>query len=260
MSDRVNIVDDDEIDLLALFKTLLKHAFAIILTAAIFGFAAFGFTKFLISPTYEATVSFYVNNSSFAIGATSFSISSSELSASNSLVDTYIFILNSRTTLEEIIADTGVDYKYDELAEMITSQPVNGTAGFNITVTSTKPMETELIANSIAKILPERIVEIVDGSSVRIVDYAIIPSHRAGPSYTKNTAIGLLAGGFLACAIVVVSSIVEDKKNAVIQNADELKSLFSNIPVIGIIPDLNYEPKKGNYYSSYYGAGRRGAK
>lgn len=260
MSDRVNIVDDDEIDLLALFKTLLQHAFAIILTAAIFGFAAFGFTKFLVSPTYEATASFYVNNSSFAIGATSFSISSSELSASNSLVDTYIFILNSRTTLEEIIADTGVSYKYDELAKMINTTQVKGTAGFNVTVTSTKPMETELIANSIAKILPERIVEIVDGSSVRIVDYAIIPSHCAGPSYTKNTAMGLLAGGFLACAIVVGKSLIEDKKNAVIKDAEELKGLFKDIPVIGIIPDLNYEPKKGYYYSSYYGAGKKEAK
>lgn len=260
MSDKVNIVEDDVIDLVALFKTLLNNAFAIILSAALVGFAAFGVTKFFISPTYEATVSFYVNNSSFAIGATSFSISSSELSASNSLVDTYIFILNSRTTLEEIISDTGVSYTYGDLEKMITAQPVKGTAGFNITVTSTKPMETELIANSIARILPERIVEIVDGSSVRIVDYAIIPSHRAGPSYTKNTVIGLLAGGILACAIVAAKSLLEDNRKAVVQDAEELKRLFKDIPVIGILPDLNYEAKKGYYYSSYYGAGRKEAK
>lgn len=248
--------DEIEIDLLQLFGALWKRALAIILVAVIAGAATFAATLFLISPKYEAKTSIYVNNSSFSFGSTSFSISSSELSASNSLVSTYIFILESRTTLEDVIAQAGLEYNYEELSEMITTEAVAGTAAFTVTVESESPVEAELIANTIAQILPDRIAEIVDGSSVRIVDYAIIPAHRSSPSFVKNTAIGILLGGFLAAAVVAVKFIIEQQRDEVIHSADELREIYPDITVMALIPDMRLSEKKGYYYSSYYGKGR----
>lgn len=242
-----------EIDLLVLFKVLWSKALVLVLTALIAGAATFAVTAFLIKPKYEATASMYVNNSSFSFGSTSFSISSSELSASNSLVSTYIFILESRTTLEDVISTAGLSYDYEELSEMITAEAVTGTAAFNVTVESESPVEAELIANTIAKLLPDRIAEIVDGSSVRIVDYAIVPAHRSSPSFIKNTALGVLAGLFLSAAIVTVQYVINEQTNDVVSSADDLKALYPNIPVLALIPDMRLSEKKGYYYSSYYG-------
>lgn len=245
--------DEIEIDLLALFKVLWSKALVLVLTALIAGAATFAVTAFLIKPKYEATAAMYVNNSSFSFGSTSFSISSSELSASNSLVATYIFILESRTTLEDVIAAANLPYDYEELSDMITTEAVTGTAAFNVTVESESPVEAELIANTIAKLLPDRIAEIVDGSSVRIVDYAIVPAHRASPSFVKNTALGVLLGLFLSAAVVTVKYIVNEQTNDVITSADDLKALYPDIPVLALIPDMRLSNKKGYYYSSYYG-------
>lgn len=245
--------DEIEIDLLALFKVLWSKALVLVLTALIAGAATFAVTAFLIKPKYEATAAMYVNNSSFSFGSTSFSISSSELTASNSLVATYIFILESRTTLEDVIAAANLPYGYEELSDMITTEAVTGTAAFNVTVESESPVEAELIANTIAKLLPDRIAEIVDGSSVRIVDYAIVPAHRASPSFVKNTALGVLLGLFLSAAVVTVKYIVNEQTNDVITSADDLKALYPDIPVLALIPDMRLSNKKGYYYSSYYG-------
>lgn len=245
--------DEIEIDLLALFKVLWSKALVLVLTALIAGAATFAVTAFLIKPKYEATAAMYVNNSSFSFGSTSFSISSSELTASNSLVATYIFILESRTTLEDVIAAANLPYDYEELSDMITTEAVTGTAAFNVTVESESPVEAELIANTIAKLLPDRIAEIVDGSSVRIVDYAIVPAHRASPSFVKNTALGVLLGLFLSAAVVTVKYIVNEQTNDVITSADDLKALYPDIPVLALIPDMRLSNKKGYYYSSYYG-------
>lgn len=245
--------DEIEIDLLALFKVLWSKALVLVLTALIAGAATFAVTAFLIKPKYEATAAMYVNNSSFSFGSTSFSISSSELTASNSLVATYIFILKSRTTLEDVIAAANLPYDYEELSDMITTEAVTGTAAFNVTVESESPVEAELIANTIAKLLPDRIAEIVDGSSVRIVDYAIVPAHRASPSFVKNTALGVLLGLFLSAAVVTVKYIVNEQTNDVITSADDLKALYPDIPVLALIPDMRLSNKKGYYYSSYYG-------
>lgn len=252
--------DEMEIDLLELAKALWHKALVIILAATIFGAATFAGTFFFISPKYEATASFYVNNSSFSFGSTSFSISSSELTAANSLVSTYLFILNSRTTMEDVISDAGLVYDYEELSEMITASEVTGTSAFTVTVTSESPTEAELIANTIARLLPDRIAEIVDGSSVRIVDYAIIPAHRASPSYFKNTAIGILVGGFLAAAIVAGQFIIKTQNDEVIHSSDELRELYPDIPVLALIPDMRLSEKKGYYYSAYYGDSGKGRK
>ena len=254
----MNYMEEDTIDLLELAKALWKNILAIALVAVIFGSAAFGCTAFLIEPKYQATASLYVNNSSFSLGNTSFSISNAELSASNSLVSVYIYILNSRTTMEDVIKEADLTYTPEELSEMVSAKGINSTGAFEVTVTSTSPSEAELIANTIAKLLPDRIAEIVDGSSVRIVDYAIIPSHRSGPSMVKNTAIGILAGGFLAGAVVTLRFLTDDKSKLMIKSADELREMYPDIPVLSMIPDMRVSEKNG-YYSSYYGqTGKKG--
>lgn len=248
----MNNMEEDTIDLLELAKAIWKNILAIALVAVLVGSAAFGVTAFVIKPKYQATASLYVNNSSFSLGATSFSISTAELSASNSLVSVYIYILNSRTTMEDVIKEANLEYTPEELSKMVSARGVNSTGAFEVTVTSTDPAEAELIANTIAKLLPDRIAEIVDGSSVRIVDYAIIPAHRSSPSMVKNTAMGILAGGFLAAAVVIVRFLLDDKSKMMIQSVDELRALYPDIMVLAMIPDMRVSDKKNGYYSSYY--------
>ena len=249
-----------EIDLLKLFRVLWRRALVIILVALLAASAVFAVTLFFIEPTYQATASFYVNNSSISIGSMNYSISAGELSASTTLVNTYIYILKSRTTLEDVIEKASLPYTYKELDELISTKAVTGTAAFDVTVTTGSPTESELIANTIATVLPERITEIVDGSNVRIVDYAIVPAHRAGPSYSKNLIIGFLAGAVLAAGIITVNYIVDEQNDVVIHSSDELRQLYPDIKVLAMIPDMRLSEKKGYYYSSYYGDKKKGGR
>lgn len=252
--------DEIEIDLLKLFQALWRRALVIILVAVLAASAAFAATLFFITPTYQATASFYVNNSSISIGSMNYSISAGELSASTSLVNTYIYILKSRTTLEDVIEKAQVPYNYTQLGKMIATKTVANTAAFDVTVTSKSPTESEHIANTIATVLPERITEIVDGSNVRIVDYAIVPAHRAGPSYSKNTIIGFLAGAVLAAAFFAVQYVIDEQNDVVIHSSDELKELYPDVKILAMIPDMRLSEKKGYYYSSYYGDKKKEAK
>lgn len=245
--------DEIEIDLLKLIKVLWRRALVIILVALLVASAVFAVTLFFITPTYEATASFYVNNSSISIGSMNYTITGGELSAASTLVNTYIYILKSRTTLEDVIEKGGLPYNYIELGKLISTKTVTGTAAFDITVTTDSPSESERIANLIAEVLPERITEIVDGSNVRIVDYAIIPSHRAGPSYSKNLIIGFLAGAFLAAAVIAIRFLIDEQNDQIIHSTDELRQMYPDIKVLAMIPDMRLSEKKGYYYSSYYG-------
>lgn len=256
----MNDVIEFEIDIIGLFRTIWKNVLLIALVGILFGSAVFGVTAFLVEPEYQATASMYVNNSSFSLGSTSFSVTSGDLSASTSLVSVYLYILESRTTLEEVIQAADLKYTPEELKKMISTSSVSKTGAFEVTVTSTNPAEVELIANSIAQVLPERIAEIVDGTSVRIVDYAIIPSERSGPSILKNTVLGILLGGILSAAWITVKFLMNDTSKVMIRSIDDLRDMYPDIMVMATIPDMRLSEKKNGYYSSYYASEESGKK
>lgn len=234
-----------EIDLLKLVQALWKKAWAIALVTALLGAAACVGTAVFIRPKYRAEALMYVNSSNISVGGTKVSISQSELTAAQTLVDTYIVILNTRTTLEDVISQTGVPYTYEQLKTMITAEAVNGTEIFSIQVLSKSPTEAEKLANAIAQILPEKIASIVEGSSARIVDYAVVPAEKDSPSLAKNTVIGMILGLVVACGVVVVQELLDD----LIHDADYLTQTY-DIPVLAVIPDLLSTKSSNDYYKS----------
>lgn len=239
-----------EIDLLRLAKALWHRAWAIILAMVLFGAAAFSYAYFLITPLYQASAMLYVNNSSISVGSTSVSLS--DLSAAQSLVDTYIVILKTRTTLEDVIEQAELDYSYKELYDMISAGAVNSTEVFQIVVTSPNPWEAEKIANTIAELLPDKISNIVEGSSVRIVDYAVVPPVKSSPSISRYTAMGLLLGLVVSCGIIILRELFDEQireEDFLLQNYD--------LPMLAVVPDLLTSGKSsGKDYYSYGPSGK----
>lgn len=235
-----------EIDLLQMLGAVWRRIWLVILSTVLLGAAAFGGTYFLIAPSYEANALFYVNNSTLSLGSAGMSISTGEISAAKTLVDTYITILGTRGTLNEVIEMSGVRYDVAQLNDMIEAKAVNNTEIFQVKVTSNSPREAELIANTIAEVLPNRIADIVSGSSVRIVDYAVIPSVRSGPSYSRNTAIGALLGILLSVGAIVLMEILDTS----IRSEQNLLQLYSDIPILASIPDMR-QTSTGRYGSEY---------
>jgi capsular polysaccharide biosynthesis protein len=175
------------------------------------------------------------------------SISTADLSAAKSLVSTYSVILKSRTVVNEVIDLSGVNYSYEQMLNMVEAKAVDNTEVFSITVTSSNPMEAEMLANLYAQVLPEKIAEIVNGTDAKIVDYAVIAAKRSSPSYTKNTAVGAMAGLVIAAAIVVIGFLRDD----VIHSEDYLTKTYPNIPLLTVVPDLISTKSNGyGYYSS----------
>ena len=254
-------IKDDEIefDLIEVFRLLGKNILVILLTATITCIMALAASMFLIKPNYKAEASMYVNNSSFTFGQASFSISASELSASNSLAKSYIFILETRETLEEVIKRCDLEYTYEKLLKMITSEEIPGTAIFKVTVKTKNPAESERIANCIVEVLPERIEEIIDGSTVRTVSYAIVPAHRALPFWVWPLA-GFVVGALICSAVIAICGISRSRSTVMIGTSTDLKDRYPDIIVLSTIPDMRLTGTKGYYYSSYYGEAQKGDK
>lgn len=234
-----------EVDMRRVCNTIWQKAWLVALACVVGAAVAFAVTFFFITPQYQSEAMFYVNNSSISVGETSLSISSGDITASKDLVDTYIVILNTRETLNEVIDYADVDINYLDLQKMIEAGSVNDTEVFRIVVTSPDPEEAEAIASAIAYILPKRISSIVEGTSAKIVDSAVVPVVPSSPDYVMNTVVGFLLGFMLVVAVIVLREIFDTS----IRTEEDIVQVCS-FPVLASVPDMASASKGSYYYDS----------
>ena len=241
-----------EIDIKRIWKAIWSRFWIVCLSAILCAIISLTGTVLFITPTYQSSAMFYVNNNSLSVGDASFSLTSSDITAAKSLVDTYIVILKSRACLNEVIDYTDSDLSYSELRSMISAAAVNSTEIFEIEVTSPDPEEAEVLANAIAYILPKRISSIVEGTSANIVDYAVKASSPSSPSYSKNTMLGIVVGLFFSVAIISIREIFD----ITIRNEEDVERCCQH-PILASVPDMNIESSKSGYYYGYGSSGKK---
>lgn len=252
--------DEVEIDLKRLLDALLDKAWLIAIVSLLMAVITFAGTLLFITPQYRSAAMFYVNNTDLSVGNTKLSLAASDISASRGLVDTYIVILNTRETLLDVIDYAGVDITYEVLKGMVNAEAVDETEVFRVTVTSPDPVQAEQIANAIAYILPKRIATIIEGTSAKVVDAAVVASRPSSPSYTKNTMLGFAVGFVLAAAFVILRELMD-----ITIRTEEDVARSCKHPVLAAVPDMEISTKGGYYYGygskaksqSKSGTGRR---
>lgn len=256
-----NKQEEQEIDLLKLLKVLWSRIWIIGAAALVGGVAFFLFTFFFITPKYQSSALLYVNNNSLNIGSTKLNISSGDITASSSLIDTYAVILKSRTTLEQAIREGALPYNYEQLVQKVSGGAEGKTPVFKITVTDSNPEMAAHICNTIVEIMVDErsgIAAIVEGSSVSVIDYAVVATKKSSPSLKKNAAIGMLLGFVVACGVIILISLMD----TTIREEDYLIETYKDIPVLANIPNL-FADTSGGYYgygSSYAQASEKAKK
>ena len=245
--------DEIEIDLKRLFSALLKKAWLIAIVSVVSAVVVFLGTLFFVEPKYQSSAMFYVNNSSFSLGEASLSISSADITASKSLVNSYIVILNTRESLMDVIDYAGVKRTYAQVKNMISASAVSSTEIFRVTVTSTDPVEAEKIADAIAYVLPKRISNIIEGTSAKVVDAAVLPSRASSPNYTRNAMLGFMMGLMLSAFWVVIRELVD-----ITIRTEEDIAQRCKYPVLASVPDMELHSKDSPYYG--YGKPKKSQK
>ncbi len=236
--------NEEVIDLGLIFSLLWKHVALILTCGIICASALFLYARMFITPKYQANALLFVNNSSLSIG--SLDLGTTNLNNAASYVNTYVEILKSRSNMELVIEQSGVPYTYEQLRNMVSSTPVNTTGLFQVSVTSPNPEEARTLVNLIATILPDKVGEIINNTSIKVVDYAVTPHSRVSPSYIKYTGIGLLLGMVLCSGVILLIAYFDDE----IHNEDYLLTTYQH-PILASIPDLN--SKSAGKYGYYYG-------
>lgn len=242
--------EETTIDLLAVFKTLWRKAWLIVLCGVLGAIIAFGITKFAVKPTYRTRITVYVNNRVDEGKA----LSQSDLNAAAKLVDTYSAIIRSDTVMREVSEKTGIALESESIRSKVSAKAVNNTEVFDVYVTDTDPVRAANIANGIADVFPAIVSDIVSGSSAKIIDRAMVPTARYSPSYKRSIMLGTFAGLLAMSAFVLIRAFMDDS----ITSPADLENL--GYPLLAIIPDLKESTAGSGGYGYAYASSRGAAK
>lgn len=219
-----------EIDLRELVGALIKKAWLIILCAALLGTAMLAYTANFVTPTYQATATFYVNNNTSTDGDR---VDSTDLAVALRLVNSYVDIVKRDVVLSEVVEKLQMNITPAVLRGMVSAQVVGETEIFTVTVTSADPQMSATIANTIAEVAPGIISEIISGSRATVIDYARVPTGRSSPSYTTSAILGAVVGALLAVVFIFIQNRMD-----VHVKTEEMLAQICGAPVLGVIPDF----------------------
>ena len=224
--------EETEIDLIDLAWTLLDKLHYIVLCFLLGAVLMNAYSYFLVRPTYQSTAKMYV------VSASKNSVVDLDaLNIGTSLTSDYEQLMLSYPVLEQVINKLNLDMTSEELAKMITLENPQDTRILNINVISTDPKKARDIANTLMDISVEYLPKTMSTNAPNVAQKAKIADRKAGPSYTKYTMIGALAGAFLYCMYIVVKYLMDDT----IHTAEDMEKYFDIVP-LAVIPDMDGLP------------------
>ena len=223
-----------EIDLREVFFLLLSKIGVIILSSVILAIGALIISNYFITPTYQSRLSLYVFNEETQKKETS----SNDLMMAQRLVNSYIVVLQSDKFLNRVIDDVYLDMIPEELRKRLEFSAVKDTELFEIVVSAPTPNIAFKIANSIAKLAPSGVEQIVKTGRTEIVDTPVVASKQSSPNVLINTIIGALIGFIGSCVVIVIL----DMFNTKIKSKEDITDRYA-VPILGSIP-LHSEVKK----------------
>lgn len=218
--------DEIQINLFEILMQLWRSIVIIILTAAFFGLAAGLYTHYMITPMYSSTSCIFVSTSESTI-------SYNDLMIGSSLKNDYMQLVRSRTVVENVIKNLGLEKELSigGLSSSISVTNPTDTRILNITVRYKDPRMAKEIVDELTKVSIKRISEIMDTKEPSVFEWGNISSAPVSPNRTKNIAVAALFGVLLSSIIVIVIYLMDDT----IRSAEDIEK-YLNLNTLASIP------------------------
>lgn len=218
----------EEIDLLELFRAVLKYIKLIIALCVVFGLGGFLVTKFLITPTYTASTSIYLTPQISESG----SLDYNSQMANSKLVTNAVNLLTQNNIMSEVAKDVGME-NAESVKKCITVTNEANTEIITITATTTDPKLSKNIANGTVSTFTKTMQKNLNVRNIEVVDKAKLSYVPSGPNIKKNTLLATTVGFVLGCGYAVLRFLFDNR----LRTKEEAEK-YLGIPVFCEIPEL----------------------
>ncbi|SOC37693.1 YveK family protein [Salinicoccus kekensis] len=228
----------DSVNLEIVLKIIRKNAVSIILFTVITGLLMALVTFFLLTPKYESETQILVSQPE-----SSGIVDNQNIETSLQLVTTYRDIILNPLVLGEVRDNLDLEQTTGELSEQITVSNEDQSQIITVTVVGDSIDEAAGIADEIASVFQERVIEIMNVDNVSVLASAFMDADttQVSPQPVINIAVGLVVGLMLGLALAFTRAFFDKS----VRNEEDVDKHLS-IPVIGSIDKFEKQVGAGD--------------
>ena len=229
----------EELDLKELFFMFWNKKLEIILITLMFVAVGIGYSYFFVKPEYTSTTSLVLAQSSSSGQTGDGAISATDLTMNSKLVSTYSELIKRKAILGQVCENLNIpDSNIQELRGKIKVNSAKNTEIIEISVTNKDPNKAAAIANEIAKVFGEKIVEIYNISNVYLSDRAEANAVPSNINHMKDVVIFAFIGLVIAAVYVLIANMLDNT----IKTEQDVEAT-TELLVLSSIPNYDVEIK-----------------
>lgn len=229
----------EELDLKELFFMFWNKKLEIILITLMFVAVGIGYSYFFVKPEYTSTTSLVLAQSSSSGQTGDGAISATDLTMNSKLVSTYSELIKRKAILGQVCENLNIpESNIQELRGKIKVNSAKNTEIIEISVTNKDPNKAAAIANEIAKVFGEKIVEIYNISNVYLLDRAEANAVPSNINHMKDVVIFAFIGLVIAAFYVLIANMLDNT----IKTEQDVEAT-TELLVLSSIPNYDVEIK-----------------
>lgn len=232
---------EEEIDFKEIFNIFWRRKFAIIITTLIFISIGIYYSFNYTVPSYKSSTTLLLaqNNSSETQKVTN-EITQTDITLNQKLVSTYSVLVKSKTVLDQVLENLNMDKSLEEsLKENIEVKAVEDTQVIEITYVNENSNVAYRVANELANVFCEKIVEIYNINNVYIVDKAEIAEEPYNINHIKDILIFAIIGMGLSCMVIFIMSLFD----TTVKTQEDIEK-NTGLIVLAQVPEIKAGGKK----------------
>lgn len=223
---------EETISLKEIFEVIKKRFWLI--TSFVLGAALIAavVSYFVLTPTYESTSQFIVNQGKEDPTA---QYSVNDIRMNVEMINTYNVIITSNAILEEVVEELSLPYSASQLETKIQVSSAQNSQIVNVTVTDPDPALATQIANTTVSIFQEQVPDLMNVDNVKILSEAQLSANPSpvAPKPKLNIAIAIVLGGMIGVGLAFLLEYLD----TTITTEDDIDKHLG-LPVLGTISHI----------------------
>ena len=231
----------EELDLKELFEIFWNKRAQIILIVLIFIIIGGMYSYLLITPKYTSYTTMVLTQNDVTDNSKDSAITQTDLTINSKLVSTYSVLIKSKSVLNEVINNLKInDLNYNDLKKAVSVKNESDTEVIRIDVTDENPNVAARIANEVARVFGNKIIEIYNISNAYIVDRAEATTIPSNINHIKD----LVIFGFIGIVVSVIYVLIFNMLDNTIKTEEDVEKA-TGLLVLASISDYEEERKRG---------------
>ncbi|MCP3028085.1 YveK family protein [Halobacillus sp. A5] len=227
---------EETISLKEIFEVLKKRLWMILAVTAGAAIISAIVTFFILTPTYDASSEFIVNQSEGMEENTPYD--TNDIQTNVDLISTYNVIIKSPAILDQVIDTMDLQMSAEELSNKIEVSSAEESQVVTVTVTDESQAMAVELANGTVETFQEEIPSLMNVDNVNILSPAVekVDASPVSPKPLLNIAIAIVVGLMIG---VGLAFLLEYLDNTIKTEQDVEKTL--GVPLMGVISTVSEE-------------------